>query len=212
VSGSVSVNFTDINGNGQFDAAGESISLSANACNDGDGVTLNGSFSMALSAFTDGLNFSFTMGFAGLQTTNAEGTLRLDGDLAVRLAGGNTLDLSAPSIVLQATRGSANYRFALTDYAAHVVDRGDAAVQRVSGDFAGTGLDSFHVQVSTPVDVVQRYADDYPSAGTMKFVGAASSVLKVEAIDATQARLSIDANGDGTYETVRTVLWADLDR
>ncbi|MBQ0945404.1 hypothetical protein KAK07_18850 [Ideonella sp. 4Y16] len=212
VSGSVSVNFSDSNANGLFDATGESISVSASACDDGSGFTLNGSFTMTLGSFTDARNFGFTMAFAGLQTTTTEGSVRLDGELAVQLSGGNTLDLSSPSIVLQASRSGVSYRFALASYVAHVVDRGDASVQRVTGTFSGTGLDSYRVQVTTPVDVVQRYADDYPSAGTMKFVGAAGSVLKVDALNATQARLSVDANGDGAYETVRTVLWADLDR
>ncbi|MBQ0961040.1 hypothetical protein KAK06_18945 [Ideonella sp. 4Y11] len=212
VSGSVSVNFNDSNANGLFDAAGESISVSASACNDGSGFTLNGSFTMTLDSFTDARNFGFTMAFANLQTTTTEGSVRLGGDLAVQLSGGNTLDLRAAMIALQASYSGASYQFELGDYVAHVVDRGDAAVQRVSGTFRGTGLDNHQVRVTTPVDVVQRYADDYPSAGTMKFVGDAGSALKVDALNATQARLSVDANGDGAYETVRTVLWADLDR
>ena len=88
----------------------------------------------------------------------------------------------------------------------------EALVQRVAGRFAGSGLSSGRVDVTTPVSVVQRYADDYPSAGTMRFVGASGSALKLDALSATQVRLSVDANGDGSYETERTLLWADLDR
>lgn len=212
VSGTVTVDFQDGNANSLFDVAGESLSITASACNEGDGVTLDGNFTMTLDSYTNGSNYGFTMAFNALRAQDTDGAVRLDGSLRVQLTGGTTLDMSASSIDLQATPNGASYRFVLADFSAHAVDRGDALVERISGRFSGSGLSSGSVSVTTPVDVVQRYADDYPSAGTMTFVGAKSSALRIEALSATQARLSIDADGDGTYETVRTVAWADLDR
>lgn len=212
VSGSVTVDLADGNANGLLDAPGESLSFAASQCNDGDGNLLNGSFTMTLTAFTNGTNFSFNMAFASLSIQASDGTAGLDGTLAVRFTGGNTLDISADRFALRAQQGGNSYSFSLSDFSTRVIDTGDTLVQRVAGRLAGSGLSSYSVDVSTPVSVVQRDTDDYPSSGTMRFVGASGSALKVDALSATQVRLSVDANGDGTYETVRTMLWADLDR
>jgi hypothetical protein len=212
VSGSVTVDLTDANANDLLDLPGESLRITASQCNEGDGNVLNGSFTMALTAFTNGTNFSFTMAFANLAVQGSDGTAGLDGTLAVRFSGGNTLEISADSFALRAQQTGSSYSFSLSDFSTRVVDSGDALVQRVAGRLAGSGLSSYSVDVTTPVSVVQRYADDYPSSGTMRFVGASGSALKVDALSATQVRLSVDANGDGTYETVRTMLWSELDR
>lgn len=212
VSGSVTVDLTDGNANGLLDAAGESLRISASQCNDGDGQVLNGSFTMALTAFTNGTNFGFTMAFANLSVQGSEGTAALDGTLTVAFTGGNRLDIGADNFLLRAEQPGRSDSFELKDFSASVVDTGDALAQRVAGRFSGSGLSIYYVDVTTPVSVVQRDTDDYPSSGTMRFVGASGSALKVDALSATQVRLSVDANGDGTYETVRTMLWADLDR
>lgn len=212
VSGSVTVNFNDSNSSGSLDAVGESVSIAASACDEGDGATLDGSFSMTLDSYANASTFGFTMAFEALRAQGPEGEVRLDGALRVQLDNGTTLDMSATSLDLQAAPTGASYRFALAGFAAHLVDRGDAMVERLSGRFSGSGLATYSVDVTTPVDMVLRYADDYPSSGTMRFVGAKGSVLKLDALSAAQARLSIDADGDGTYETVRTVAWADLER
>ena len=72
-------------------------------------------------------------------------------------------------------------------------------------DFGGKS-----VTLSTLVPVVILAADDYPSQGALVIQGANQSALRIDALNATQAQLSIDADGNGTYETVKVVNWADL--
>lgn len=40
--------------------------------------------------------------------------------------------------------------------------------------------------------------------------GDKNSSLKLEVLNTTQLKLSVDADGDGAYEISKTVLWTDL--
>jgi hypothetical protein len=72
-------------------------------------------------------------------------------------------------------------------------------------------LGNHSVTITTPSNMVFQWSDSYPSQGIMVIKGSGGSALKVEALNSSQARLSVDANGDGTYESSVDVNWVDID-
>ena len=59
----------------------------------------------------------------------------------------------------------------------------------------------------------QQFAGDvesYPSAGYLRIFGANASEVDVEALDPVQARLHLDADGDGVAEEITDVTWSEL--
>ena len=211
VAGSITVSLVDLNADGELDGVGESVAIAADGCDEGGGTLLDGEFGMTVTSYTDGNNFSFNFTFADLVATDSAGVVSTaDGDLAMTLSGGDTVTVSSTALAVSTDVSGTREAFALSEFSVRVVDRGDAIVESVSGVIAGSGLGNQWVRISTPVSVVVLNTDEQPSSGTMVFTGANSSALKIEAIDATQARLSVDANGDGSYETSKVVLWSEL--
>lgn len=209
VSGSLSVVFTDGNGNGVLDAAGESIAVVANSCNDGSGV-MKGSFGVALSRYSNQQNFAFEFGFTGFTMTDATGTARIDGAMQVDVVAGTSLTISASSLSASATVAGVAHSVGLNDFRVALADQGDRVTEQIRGTFVLGDYANQTVTLSTPTTLVQLYADDYPSSGVLQVAGAGGSVLRLQALNNTQALVSVDAQGDGSFETNKTVNWSDL--
>lgn len=209
VSGSLSVQVSDGNGSGALDAAGESISLTANSCDDGSGV-MSGNFAVTLSSYASQQNFGFDFSFNGFSITDASGVAAIDGAMHVEVAAGTTLTLTASSLSARATVAGVPHSMGLSNFRVALQDQGDRAAEQISGTFVLGDYANQAVTLSTPTTIVQLYADDYPSSGVLQVNGAGGSVLRLQALNATQAQLSVDAQGDGSFETSRTVNWADL--
>lgn len=93
----------------------------------------------------------------------------------------------------------------------------DSTVNTATGDFtyvANGGLDVSplgSVYYRTAVPFTGNGAADYPSAGSLLIRGGGGSSVRLTALDATQAQLDVDEDGDGTYETEIVTTWVDLD-
>jgi hypothetical protein len=210
--GTLTISFNDSNADDQLNRAGESVSLTANACNAGNGVTTNGGFSLQLSSFTDNTQLAFTLTFNNFRTgdTTATNAMAIDGSVSASLSGTNVL-ANSPSLNISATAGGLTRSFGVQALSISYVDDGTAVTESVSGTFTSSEFAGQSVQVTTLVPVVILWTDDYPSQGMLQVTGANNSSIKVEALNAVQAQIYIDANGDGGFETTKVVNWSTLD-
>jgi hypothetical protein len=61
------------------------------------------------------------------------------------------------------------------------------------------------------VEALQRWPSErYPHDGHIRVTGRNGSALQFSAISATQVRIDLDPNGDGTYEATKDVAWSVL--
>jgi hypothetical protein len=80
----------------------------------------------------------------------------------------------------------------------------------LDGTVAGSdGLNEGSVSVDTTTPFV-RAIGHYPHVGVMTVTGDQGTKAEVRAIDDTTVRLSLDANGDGVYESAEDVAWASI--
>lgn len=211
--GSLTITFNDSNADGLLNRAGESISLTANTCNDGAGSTTNGAFSLQLASYTDATHLSFTLAFVGFRTNDSTlGTsAAIDGSVTATLAGVASIAATSHSLSISATAGGISRSFGVQAFSLSYVDNGTDVTESVAGTFTSSDFSGQSVQVSTLVPLVILWTDDYPSQGVLQVTGANNSSIKVEALSATQAQIYIDANGDGGFETTKVVNWSALD-
>jgi hypothetical protein len=213
VSGSITLTLTDTNANGQLDRAGDAVSLSANQCDGGEGVKLNGSFVLTLTSYTDAQHYAFNLGFNNFAANDLAANVQfaVNGNLAVAKAGLSGT-ISSPSYSVSTTDHGTAHSFTVKTFSATVAE--DLAqtklTESVTGTFSGSDFGVRYITLTTLVPMVTLNSDSYPSQGSLLIQGSGGSALKVEALNASQARLSVDANGDGSYETVTTVNWADI--
>jgi len=80
----------------------------------------------------------------------------------------------------------------------------------LSGMLGSSALDSKAVTLSTVQPMVSVGEDEYPSSGQILATGAAQSKMRLTAQSATTVLIEVDANGDGTFETMMTKPWSDL--
>ena len=187
---------------GTLQAAGDGMSISANACNDGDGTVIDGLMSLTLSRYTDRQNFAFSLSFTSFSATSTSGSdlVQLSGSLSAVYSGGNQTVIASSGLSAQARLAGQNRSVVVTGFSATIVDQGTQYTETLAGTFSLGALEGRSVVLSTVTPVVQRVDDLYPSSGALRLVGAGGSALLIEAVDATQARLSLDANGDGKFE------------
>ena len=68
--GSLTISFNDSNADNLLNRVGESISLTANACSDGQGGTANGGFSLTLTSYADATHLAFTLAFNNFRSSD----------------------------------------------------------------------------------------------------------------------------------------------
>lgn len=212
VSGTIKASLSDKNGNGVMDLPGESLTIIATNCNEGTGAVMNGGFTLGLASYTSSSNYTLSFRFDAFSVAvTATGNVAMvDGDLQATVSGGNQFAVSATSFIASATDSGVTRQVGLSNYTASVTNNGSSASSTVNGKVIIGALDQHSVTLSTLTPFVTLSTDQYPSSGQMKLVGASGSTVLATALSATQVQLSIDADGNGEYETIRTVNWADL--
>lgn len=83
----------------------------------------------------------------------------------------------------------------------------------IAFDLTGTFYDpdNGYVTVGTPVDFLVGIDDEWPLSGEMLCTGANGGQAKLTALNVTTYNISVDSNGDGTFETVLgPFFWTDF--
>jgi hypothetical protein len=193
-------------------STGDSATISYAGCVE-DGITLNGRIAIgdlvveSEAVYTGKVTFDDFTGSEAGEVVGADGALTLSanetpGQPAVYQISGESLT---------ATYNSDRHR--LQDFSGRTTV--DEVAGHVTFNLSGRISDSSNdvvVDATTLADFVARVSDDHPSQGRMQMTGDQSSRALLTALSATQVRIQVDANGDGTYETTLPDLsWNELE-
>ncbi len=225
LSGSFTLGLVDADNSGSA-TLGDTLTLTFNHCQDTATESVNGVMSITFSQINmpSGL-LSFTGSLAMQSLTVADGTRTavLNGGLSMDLAqlsttqtrigmtvGGSGLSasVSGTGIVSESIGFDAGFALSITETAATMVGDVDTSTATLNGSFTASSIGG-RVQISTTVPVLQLASENYPRAGVLKVLGS-SSALRLTALDATTARIELDANLDGTYESSTDLPWTTL--
>lgn len=174
-----------------------------------DDLTVNGgaSFSGAVNTSTEQLE-SFTFSFSAITATSGSESVSMNGSITISASTSTmTMNMTIRDNTTGWTCKVVNYRMIVNDY-------GTYSEYSVSGRFFDQ--DYGYVDLETNQSFRVYAGDDYPSSGVLTLYGENGSAggrtkAVLTAVDATQCRVEVDGDGDGTYEvTVDPVLWSDL--
>lgn len=219
--GSIAMTLVDANNNGNFDA-GDSITMDLQSCKE-EGAVMQGRLALSVQAVTgvfDSNNYSatMTMTMTAFNVTTGSDSAQGDGALSMTMtqspSGVYDLTLSTARLVLSGRVGGQSFTTTLTDTRLLVRDETVGSSWRSSITYTST-LDSSQfgnkqVTITTPQALVITGSNAYPSSGQLLVRGHANSAVRITALNASQARLELDAEGDGNYETQVTKTWAEL--
>ena len=220
--GTLTVTGTDADNNGLV-TAGDRLTITSNGCKENEG-TLSGSLGFVFTSISGEIGSSsysaaMTVNFNDFAVTSAQYSEHIDGSMALssKENGVNmsTTDIESQSLSVSATYAGVTQKRTLTNYKATAQRTPDRTYNFVtshtlSGLLTSSSISSQTVAFSTPVPLVTRSMDYYPSSGVMLITGANSSKLRVTALSNTQLRQELDANGDDTFEETKPVSWNTL--
>lgn len=220
--GTLVVKGTDADNNGLV-TAGDRLTITSNGCKESEG-TLSGSLDFVFTSISgeigsNSYSAAMTVNFNDFAVTSAQYSEHIDGSMALSSKENginmSTTDIESQSLSVSATYAGVTQKRTLTNYKATAQRTPDRTYNFVtshtlSGLLTSTSISSQTVAFSTPVPLVTRSMDYYPSSGVMLITGANSSKLRVTALSNTQVRQELDANGDGEYEDTKSVSWNTL--
>lgn len=219
--GTLTLSLADANNNAQVDV-GDVITLDAQACKE-DGSVLQGRISLGLQTLRGsfgGNSYSATlaMTLTGFSASRGDDMVQGDGTLNLALsqtaAGVTELSLSTPRLVLGGRHAGQTFSTTLTDskLTLRVEPLGGShkSSMSYSGSIASNLFADKQVQITTPQFLVASGNEAFPSSGQMLVKGSGNSALRISPVSATHARLELDAQGDGVYETQILKTWAEL--
>lgn len=211
--GSLRVTVDDRNANGQADA-GDTASFVFTNCVI-DGTRASGSMAFAFQSYTSTATSEttqVTVSFTALTVVDASGTNAIDGDLSmlarVALVAPFTSAVTLSGSRLTVTEGGLSRT--LTDYSGTLALDATAGTYAytVSGTVSGGSL-SGSLSVTTPTPFSGRIGSD-PTAGVLLLTGANKGTVRVTVASPTGVTLAVDANGDGTADSTKTLTWAQF--
>ncbi len=215
--GTLTVSENDLNGNGRPDA-GDSASLTATNCTY-QGSTLNGGLSLMVNSFSGNVDvppyaIGITMTFNNLSARSAAATSTGNGTIALAVNVSSTTNqtstLNAPRFATTATYGGTTYNRTLENYTVSVALTATTSTTAASGSISSSAFGSKLVTIATPMPFVRQLTQSRPASGQAVVTGENGSALRVTALNSTQVRIDLDADGNGTYETSVTKLWSEL--
>jgi hypothetical protein len=222
-----------------FNADTKSYTITANNCIETDGSTTNGSMSFVFSGSipkgarlesTTPYSASFSVNYQNIVLTdsgfingapaNIEEKLNGSSSFSITSTGAYTrnVSLSIPLLAASATVTTGgtsktatqvieNQSFVNGTSRTGTYSYNEAA--SISGKVS-SGINNQSISLATNQPFVTRSVDVYPSSGQITVTGNQNSKIRLTALSNSQARLELDANGDGTYEGSQTISWASL--
>lgn len=195
---------------------GDSLIVTLTDCDDGDGFVLDGTMTLRVTNFSgDAMSGAFLL---VADTTFTNLTVVSDTESGT-LNGMASLTFDSTDVSEEITRlvadslrfTSGGEVFQLNDYDVTGVTLFDT--NQYTLDVSGFLQDSAAFTGMVRLDTVTAFsgaAGDFPSAGYLIITGADASEVDVESLDPVQARLHLDADGDGVAEEVIDVDWTVL--
>jgi len=212
ISGSMTVSLDDKNGNGAFDVVGESFSIATSNCVEEVGDLFNGSITLTLNQISSPTSMVLGLSFNNFSSANTvtSSAASINGSLTATRSSATLVSVRSDVLTVGLTTAGTPHTYSVTGMVATADYTSTRLLQTLSGTYSSSDFGGKSVKVSTPVAVQTLVADDYPSSGTVLVEGSTGSAVKLEAVSATQVRQSLDANGDGTFESTVVKLWSEL--
>lgn len=164
-------------------------------------------------------NLGVALTFSNLSVSAGQSIASINGSLSLSANKNGLYSLTetieTPSLTVSGTYAGVTRSRSLTNYSATATQTPDATYTSltsyaINGTLTSTGLSSQTISLATPTPFVRRGLEYYPSSGVMVIKGGSNSVVRATASDKTLVLLELDANGDGAYESNKTVLWTSL--
>lgn len=202
-------------------SSGDSLTLTLNNCNNGTSVG-NGSatitFNTVQGSAVGAVNSKFvmTISFANFSNQKASKTSVVNGSITYTMDMTSTFPTASvvsQSLTTSVTYASATATASLQGYSDAIEDHSTFWNESVNGTVASSGFGDASPRSATFATISPFSTTKgalYPYSGQATITGANGSKLRLTVLDATQVRLELDANGDGTYEASKTVLWSSL--
>jgi len=208
-SGSMSFTFDDSDNNQQL-SAGDSMSFNANNCTE-DGETTNGSMTMNIVSLIGDLdvapnsmqlsiqanNFTIT---EGVESFTLNGGMTMSASTSV----GELVTYSITGSSIQVTEGGVSA--SLINFSIETSEDNSILPYAYTLDLNAT-VDSAELggSVTIVTDIVFAGSGlDNPSSGQATITGANNSRVTLIALDSVNVRLEVDADGNGSVETIDT--------
>lgn len=198
-------------------SAGDDIRADFNDCDDGDGVVIDGLFDATVVSFTGDLDLvvarlTMAVDAGDLAITTDGDTASVDGDYTF------TIDtLTSPIVSLEVSCESLSITsfgttVMLEEFSAIQTQNATAIPRPITAETDGrltTSAIGGPVDFSTPLRF-DAFDDDYPYAGELLIVGRNESSVRLIALNETNVRLDVDADGNGAVDQSIDLLWNDV--
>jgi hypothetical protein len=172
-----------------------------------EGEVINGSldFSGSLDIYSgDFITFSMDIGI--LTSVSDTESFTMSGQAEIDVIDLSTIELTLNLLI---RNDDSNNVFRLSDYAYRAGDSGSEFTFEISGRFYHP--DYGYTEIATPVPFRIGYYDDYPYTGQLLLVGADATAALLTAHNASEYEISVDSDGNGTYETTTGILpWSSF--
>lgn len=219
--GSLAMTLNDANNNSVMDV-GDSITMDAQSCKE-DGTVMQGRLAMSVQSMTGvfaSSNYSatLTMTMTAFSVSNGSDSSQGDGALSLTLtetaAGVSEVTLSTTLLTMTERVAGVTSSTTLSDVKLTARTETVTGTLRttvsITGTLASSGFGNRQVTLTTPQPLMIVGSDPYPRSGQLLARGSGNSAVRITVLNATQVRLELDADGDGSYETQVTKSWTEL--
>ena len=216
------LDYNDANNNGVEDA-GDSVSLSAQACSLGN-VVLNGQASMVLNrrsgdpaAYPYG--YAASLGYSNFSLEGPGQRIHSNGKWSVDFSALSETSedylLRTPSFSLSWLMGGKDSSQTLQDYEVSLKLRPTSGwellqIASVSGTLVDSALDGQSLAVKTTQPFERLNSEAYFNRGTVTVTDRSGAQVRATVTSATTVTIDLDADADGTYETSVNKLWSEI--
>jgi hypothetical protein len=213
--GTLKASVTDANNNDEFDA-GDSMSISFANCAISSSERVNGSLSIVVNSYSDGYytaaDISMTLNNFSVVSGNTSASAAGDMRLRFQESSTNTTYAISSNSLRSSTNVSGVTKSANMTGVSMTLNESKAGndVLTYAGTLAMSSFGNQLVVLSTSSPWLMRNGSAYPYSGQMLIAGQAGSKIRITAVSSSNAKLELDATGDGVYEESKVVTWASL--
>lgn len=165
-----------------------------------DGTTISGTTT------AKGNSDTLTMTISGLTVTDASSSITMEGSIVVEDISLSRITMTMNVVVRDNASGKT---FKLENYRVAVIESSTGTTIALSGRFFSP--DEGFVDLTTPTQLFVASGDEFPSSGVLEVKGSNGTTARLTALDATQFKLEVDADGDGAFESTTTGPWGNLE-